>query len=241
MGRPFSDITIYYPIPHKTGTAEYWEDRSLLNFICDLYVQCMNGYNPPKTTRITIQPAYHEIWNSTWKNGSIVAIAPFFSYDEYSSLSKSGKYKYILGLIQTATMELSDEYQWEKQVFEKAYNKILSTDFSFRIETPAKQSRDRKKKGVFVITKNETITSAYVEISFDGQIITRKLFDKENGWCHDSIYPLAKKNRWFDNNRFGVGVENGKIAAWYSVNENLVELFDSGKQVTEINIKRFSF
>lgn len=87
----------------------------------------MNGYKPPKTSRITIQPAYHEIWNRTWRNGSIVSIAPFFSHEEFSSLDKPGKYKYILDLIQTATTQLCDEYQWDKMIFKNAYKKTLDT------------------------------------------------------------------------------------------------------------------
>ncbi|MGB4844306.1 MAG: hypothetical protein WBP16_07565 [Ferruginibacter sp.] len=83
MGAPFSDITLYTPIPYSVGTPEYIEDVSLQNFVSNLYVQNMNGYKPPKTSRITIHPAYHEIWNRTWKTGSIVAIAPFFSLDKY--------------------------------------------------------------------------------------------------------------------------------------------------------------
>ena len=120
MGAPFSDIALYTPTPHTVGTTEYWEDTSLKNFVSDLYVQKMYGYKPPKTTRITIQPAYHDIWTRTWKNGSILAIAPFYSHDEYASFDKKGKYKYILDLIQVATLQLSEEYKWDRTVFEKA-------------------------------------------------------------------------------------------------------------------------
>src|SRR4051812_3443242 len=110
MGTPFSDITLYTPSPHEVGTPEYWEETCLQNFVSDLYVQKMNGYKPPKTTRITIQPAFQEAWNRTWKNGSIVDIAPYYNYNEYASLDKKGKYKYILDLIQRATLQLSKEY-----------------------------------------------------------------------------------------------------------------------------------
>jgi hypothetical protein len=74
MGTPFSDITLYLPTSHTVGTSEYNEEVSLLNFVSDLYVQKMNGYKPPKTSRITINPAYHDTWNRTWKTGSIVAL-----------------------------------------------------------------------------------------------------------------------------------------------------------------------
>lgn len=239
MGAPFSDITIYSPTPFTVGAPEYWEETSLINFVSDFYVQNMNGYKPPKTSRITIQPAYHDIWNRTWKNGSIVAIAPFFSHDEFSSLNKSGKYKYILDLIQTATIQLSDEYKWDKEVFETAYKKTLDSNFNFRIEYPSKQSKDRKKSGVFVITKTETTTSAYVDININGTTTTKKLFDKKNSWWYDCIYYLARHNKWFDNDRFGVGFGKGKIDIWYSLDKNAVELYDNGQQVTEIDFRKY--
>jgi len=136
MGIPFSDITLYAPTPYKAGTKEYIEDISLQNFVSDLYVQMMHGYKPPKTTRITIQPAYHNIWNRTWKTGSIVAIAPYYNYDEYAVLNTKEKYMYILDVIQVATLQLSEEYKWDKAVFDKAYKEILESNFNFKIHYP---------------------------------------------------------------------------------------------------------
>jgi hypothetical protein len=239
MGAPFSDITLYTPTPYTVGTPEYWEEISLINFVSDLYVQNMNGYKPPKTSRITIQPAYHDIWNRTWKNGSIVAIAPFFSHDEFSSFDKSGKYKYILDLIQTATTQLSEEYQWDSENFANSYTKTLGSNFKFRIEFPSKHSKDRKKSGVFVIAKTETITSAYVNIHIDGIITTKKLFDKKNSWWYDCVYYLARHNKWFDTDRFGIAYGKGKIDIWYSVEKGGVELYEGGQRVTEINFSNY--
>ncbi len=239
MATPFSDITIYSPTPYTVGTPEYWIETSLINFVSDLYVQNMSGYKPPKTSRITIQPAYHDIWNRTWKNGSIVAIAPFFSHDEFSAFDKLGKYNYILDLIQAATIQLSDEYQWNRQVFENAYKRTLESNFNFRIEYPTKQSKDRKKSGIFVITKTETITSVHVDININGTITTKKLFDKKNSWWYDCVYYLARHNKWFDNNRFGIAFGKGKIDVWYSLDKNVVELYEGGQQVTEIDFKKY--
>jgi hypothetical protein len=178
MGAPFSDITLYTSIPHRPGTPEYWEDISLQNFVSDLYVQKMNGYKPPKTSRITIQPSFHGIWDRTWKNGSIVAIAPYYSYEEYSAHGKRGKYLYTLDLIQRAIIPLSEEYDWDKTIFENAYRQVLECDFNFEIKYPSKQSRDRKKTARLIIRKTETITSVFISIEVNNTVIERKLFDK---------------------------------------------------------------
>ena len=179
MGAPFSDITLYTPTPHSAGTPEYYEETSLQNFISDLYVRKMNGYNPPKTNRITIQSAYHTIWNRTWKNGSIIAIAPYFLYDKYKTLDKKGKYKYILDLVQVATLQLSGEYKWDRSVFEKAYQEVIESDFIFKIDYPTKISRDKKKIAKIIIEKTETITSVFVDIQVGDSIFKIKLLIKK--------------------------------------------------------------
>ncbi|MBL7869462.1 MAG: hypothetical protein JNM71_15710 [Flavobacterium lindanitolerans] len=199
----------------------------------------MKGYKPPKTSRITIQPAFYGIWNRTWKNGSIVAIAPYFSHEKFTSLDKFAKYRYVLDLIQTATTQLSDEYHWNRDVFENAYNKTLASNFNFRIEYPSKQSKDRIKSGVFVIEKTETVTSAYAEIHINDNITTKKLFDKKNAWWYDCVYFLARHNKWFDNNKFGIEIRKGKVDIWYSLNNNVVELYEDGQQVTDIDFGKY--
>ena len=239
MGTPFSDITLYTQTANIVGTTEYIEQVSLQNFVSDLYVQNMNGYKPPNTSRITIQPAFHNIWNKTWKTGSIVAIAPFFSLDTYLSLDKKGKLKYTLDLIQSATLSLSDEYGWDKTIFKNAYKKVLESDFIFHIDCQTKQSKDKKTIANLVIKKTETITSVYVKIQNGSSLITRKLFDKKNQYWYDCIYILAKHNKWFDTERFGIGYGKGKIDIWYSLDKDEIELFDNGNRVTEIDFKKY--
>ena len=238
MGAPFSDITLYTPTSNTVGTPEYIEEVSLQNFVSDLYVQKMNGYKPPKTSRITIQPAFHDTWNRTWKNGSIVDIAPFFSLDTYLSLDKKGKFKYTLDLIQSATLPLSDEYGWDKAVFESAYQQVLESDFIFQINSTSKRSRDKKKEARLIIEKTETVTSVYANIQTESSI-TRKLFDKKNLWWYDCIYILARHTKWFDKEKFGISYGKGKIEIWYSLEKDEVELFENGNRVTEIDFSKY--
>lgn len=222
MGRPFSDITLYSPTPHTVGTSEYLEDTSLKNFVSDLYVQKMNGYKPPKTTRITIQPAYHNIWDRTWKNGSILAIAVFYSHEEYAALDKKGKYKYILDIIQTSTLQLSEEYQWDRTVFENAYKEVLENEFNFRIEYPKKISRDKKKIGQVVIEKTEKITTLNLLFTIGNELKKVKLFEKRNRFWYDIAYEIAKNSKWLDNYTFGVYSKKTDKFGYYSLLEDVI-------------------
>jgi hypothetical protein len=239
MGASFSDITIYTQSVNAVGTPEYIEQVSLENFVSDLYVQNMNGYKPPKTSRITIHPAFHNIWNRTWKTGSTIAIAPFFSLDTYLGLDKKAKLKYTLDLIQSATLALSDEYGWDKSVFETAYKNILESDFVFKINSPTKRSRDKKKIGNIVIEKTETVTSVYINIYTGSSTIRRKLFDKKNQWWYDCIYVLARNTKWFDNESYGIDFGKGKIEIIYSLQKDKVDFFENGEIVTEINFGKY--
>ena len=222
MGAPFSDITLYLPTPHIVGTSGYDEELAIENFVSDLYVRKMNGYKPPKTSRITIQPAFHEIWKRTWKNGSIVAIAPYFSYDEYAILDKRGKYKYILDLIQVATLQLSDEYQWDKTVFESAYKEVIESDFEFKITYPPKMSRDKKKLGQVVIEKTEKITVLNLLFTIGNNTKKVKLFENRNWFWYDIAYEMAKNSKWLDNNSFGVYSKKRDKFGYYSLLDDVI-------------------
>jgi hypothetical protein len=239
MGASFSDITLYAPTPHAVGTPGYIAETSIQHFVSDLYVQKMHGYNPPKTSRITIQPAYHDIWRRTWKNGSIVAIAPYYNYEEFASLDKHGKYKYILDLIQGATLQLSDEYQWDKAIFENAYKEVIESNFEFKIKYPAKTSRDKSKVANLCVEKTEILTSVYVNIETDSSTIKAKLFDKRNVWWYDCAYLLARHGKWHDKNKFGIGYAKHKIDIWYSMENEEVVFLENGDQVLKIDFEKY--
>ena len=239
MGRPFSDITLYTPTSFLVGTPEYYDEVSLQNYVSDLYVRCMNGYKPPKVTRICIQPSFYKIWDRTWKNGSIVSIAPYFEYKKYEGLEKQGKYLYILELIQDAALQLSEEYGWDKSIFENAYKEVVESNFIFNLSSPSKMSRDKKMVANLSIEKTETITSVYANIQRADSIFKAKLFDKENVFWYDCAYILVKHNKWFDADRFGIRYGKRQINIWYSIKNNEVVLFENETQVAKINFRKF--
>jgi hypothetical protein len=239
MGRPFSDITLYTQTSHSVGTPEYYEETSLQNYVSDLYVRCMNGYKPPNTTRVCIQSGFYKIWEHSWKNGSIISIASNFQYDKYETLGKQGKYQYVLDVIQDAMLHLSEEYKWDKSVFEKAYKEVVKRNFIFKLDYATKISKDKKKIANLSIEKTETITSVYTDIQIAGSIFKIKLFDKNNVWWYDCAYILVKHSKWFDGDRFGISYAKGQINIWYSVKENEVALFENGIRVKEIEFKKF--
>jgi hypothetical protein len=155
------------------------------------------------------------------------------------SWTKKGKYKYILDLIEKATLQLSDEYKWDKSVFENAYKEVIENDFTFKIDYPRKMYRDKKKSANMIIEKNEIVTSIYLNIPVDDSKFKVKLLDKKNVWWYDCVYQLAKKTKWFDSDRFGVSLRKEKINMSYSIKEKTVSLFENGNPVSEIDFKKY--
>lgn len=239
MGRPFGDITLYIPTPYSNESPQYWEETSLHNFISDLYVKKLGGYKPPNATRVTIQPEYFGIWEHSWKIGSIFAIACEFIRDKYESLDRHGKYKYILDLIQEAMVQLSDEYNWDKTVFEIAYKEMIECDFVFSIDYPSKMSRDKRMSANLQVEKTETKTFAYAIIRNDSSSKKIKLFEKRNSYWYDCVYPLAQHAKWIDSNRFGISYKKGLIEISYSILEDTVVLTQSGTSVQEVEFSKF--
>ena len=235
MGATFSDISLYTPIPFEAGTPEYLEITSLENFISDLYVQSMKGYKPVGATRITIQPAFHGIWKKPQKLASIISVAPYYNYEEYARLEKKEKYKYVLDLIQNAILQASEEFNWDRSIFERAYENIIATDFKFQINYPSKQSRDKKKSGHLSIEKTETATYVYVNIIKEGHTIKQLLFAKKNSWCYDCVYILLKYSKWLDSDKFGIAYRKNRIVVWFSLEQNKIAFIEKGIEVESIN------
>ena len=83
------------------------------------------------------------------------------------------------------------------------------------------------------------ITSVLVEIEMDSSVIRRKLFDKQNQWWYDSMYILARSNKWLSNDRFGFSFDKGLIEGWYSISHDRVVLMEQGQLVDGITFGKF--
>lgn len=233
MTTPFNDITLYLETAYPPHSPEYWEEISLQNYISDLYIRKMHGYKPPNVTRVSMDAFNYKVWNRPWKDGSLVLVAPKFEYDLFLSLDRPGKYQYMLDLIQEGMIQLCEAYNWDRSVLEQAYQEVMDCNFVFKIDYPAKQSKDKKKTAQLSVEKTETITSVFATVTMDGQTKRIKLFDKANKWIYDEIYKWASHAKWFDADRFGIGYKEAAMELWYSVSDDQVTLLLNG-QVTDI-------
>jgi hypothetical protein len=138
-----------------------------------------------------------------------------------------------------AMLQLSEEYNWDKSIFEKAYQKVVESKFAFSIDYPTKLSRDKKKVANLRIEKNETITSGYAMIHIDASTSKIKLFDKKNWWWYDGACLLAKHAKWLDTDKFGISYAKGALEIWYSIEQKDVSFLEFGAEVKKIDFGRF--
>jgi len=220
MGRPLSDITIYYHGTVLKKTSEDLEFRKTVNYISDFYHNFLNGYKPPKTSRITLHLRPNISLTEPRYFGSICIYDKMIDEEKYLSLSKHEKYKYILDLLHFAILELSETYGWDKSIFINSYNHIISNRFKFERVYPKKTSRDRKSTGQVLLTKSEDKSILSIQISSGGKNINKTLIEKKNWFWNDSIYEYSKTCKWLDNTKFGI--KEYQRQCYYSVQDDKV-------------------
>lgn len=221
MGFPLTDITIYYyGKVIKMPPADY-DFRYTANYVSDYYFASLNGYKPPKTSRITIMLRTNLEKRNPGYFGSICGTQTNFDEQKYLSLSKFEKYKYLLELIHEPIMELADSYNWDKTVFENAYKKLLETDFKFEKYYPEKKSRDRKIICQPLVTKTQEKSILHLVISRGSDKYNKVLLEKGNGFWYDGIYYFAKKCKWIDKSTFGFNWDGDYC--YYSINDDKID------------------
>ena len=115
-------------------------------------------------------------------------------------------------------MEIADIYDWDKDVFNNAYNHILESDFKFEKYYPEKKSKDRKHIGQIVLIKTEEKSTLSVSIRTGDLKIREILLEKNNWYWFDSTYNFAKSCKWLDNSSFGL-TKNEKNC-YFSIENN---------------------
>jgi hypothetical protein len=214
---PLDDITIY-DLFNSLNLSE--QEQKVFGhekkFICELFHYNMNKYKPPHTSRICLNVALTKQSCRPSYDGSICHSSHYFNRDKYFNLDKNGKYQFLLDYIYGATMRLAEELKWNKDVFIDTYNRVKQMNFLFKVEFPAKFSRDRQKKGQAILEKTEerSILSLHIFGSnIDDRIL---LFDKMNSYPLDASNKIAKQCKWIDNDKFGYQNPKSKLTIHYN-------------------------
>ena len=117
----FTDITLYDEFYPAEGQRQF---QQRANYVSSLYRQCLHGYKPPKTTRISItlvanqQPPYPSM------AGSVACIYQPVHPPTYDALPDPAKGRYLVDRLHDAVGHLCQAFPWDVAVFEQAYQQV---------------------------------------------------------------------------------------------------------------------
>lgn len=214
MGYPLSDITFYYDGNILKIAPEDWTFTKMMNYVSDLYHIKLEGYKPPKTSRICIHLNSQLHKPEPTFFGSICSCYTSIDEQRYMKLDHSDKLLYLLSIVHETVMNAGRKLGWDLSVFTKANQEILESQLKFENGYPWKQSANRKLKLRSVVRKNLERSFVYFEVS-SGDCPTSEfmVLEKRNWFWFDSCYQIAKNSKWIDKTHFGYkNSKSGKFA-----------------------------
>ena len=209
-----TDITLYDEFHPAEGQLQF---QHRANYVSELYWQCLHGYKPPKTTRISImlvvdqQPRYPSM------AGSVACVYQAVHAPTYDAMADQDKLRYLLACLHEAVGYLCQTFHWDDAVFADAYQQVLDRDLVFRFAYPEKVSRDGKHRAHLLLEKTLTTTRLVACVKGEGKHMQALLHEGPNRWWYDPVYHVVQRGKWFTNAQFGVHTTRPSFRASYSL------------------------
>ncbi|MFC6224437.1 hypothetical protein ACFP2F_14395 [Hymenobacter artigasi] len=116
-----NDITLYDEFHPAEGQRQF---QQRANYISGLYLQCLHGYKPPKTTRISITLVPDQQLPYPSMAGSVACIYQQVHTPTYDALPDPTKLRYLLDRLHEAITHLCQAFPWDAAVFAQAYQQV---------------------------------------------------------------------------------------------------------------------
>lgn len=225
MSNRLHDITLYY-----NGSGEIAKEFAMKqNLVSDLYVQYLNGYKPPKTTRISVT-LDDEDEVSGYFGSSILSVYAHFDQDEFWTLTDEEQKTYILSTVHRIALFCADKHDWDKEIFESAYKKVIEVDFKYEFRFKKKSSPNRQHKACIQLNKNEKYATLSV-VFFNKSETEIKLLELLKTFQHEMFYSnFIKKNKWLNNQTFVIYTSNEEILIKASLDKEKSEIIIDPKK-----------
>lgn len=235
MSHKLQDITLYYYFENDEFRKRFTLRQ---NVVSALYVYFLNGYKPPKTTRISITlKDKGERLNEPIHHGSILNADALINREKFWTENNDNQKQIILETIHNTTLECANKFGWDNEVFNQAYIKVKEAEYVYKTETESKLSPDKRIKAKLEIEKIEekTIISSNFYNAEDKLLTTIKLFES---FQHEMFYGgLVKNFKWFNNSEFGVYSKTRELKIVGDINtgqsKTIIEPKENSKEVIE--------
>ena len=199
MSHRLQDITLYYWFKNGTVRKRFTMKQ---NVICALYVQYLNGYKPPKTSRISVQ-----LGNADYAGkhiGSILGPTAKFDVEHYWQLDDAGQNRMILDTVHRIALLCAEHHGWNRTPFDSAFERVLAVDFKYSVEAKPKMSKDRLHSATIRIEKDErcsTISAVFFKKGRQTEMVVELLKSFHNELFYGG---LTKNYKWFSTREFGL-------------------------------------
>lgn len=215
-----TDITLYDQFHPAEGQRQFQYNA---NYVGELYWQCLHGYKPPQTTRISITLVPSPQALCPRMAGSVACIYQPVHAPTYDALAEPAKLRYLLACLHEAMGHLCETFGWDVVPFAEAHQQVLNRDLKFRFAYPEKVSHDGKRRAYLLLEKTLTTTRLSACVAGEGNHAQAVLHHGPNRWWYDPVYRLVQRGKWFTNARFGVHTTRPSFQAWYSLQHGSVE------------------
>ena len=130
MSHKLHEIALYYYFDNDELRKQFTLRQ---NVVTDLYVYFLNGYKPPKTTRISITlKDKSENINDSIHFGSILNADASFDRKTFWAESLANQRQIILDTMHWTILDCADKFNWDKGIFNQAYKKVKESGFVFK-------------------------------------------------------------------------------------------------------------
>ena len=119
--RRLNDITLYDLFNPSEGQRQF---QHRANYVSGLYRECLNGYQPPRTTRISISLVSKQHPPYASMAGSVATIYQYAHAPTYNALSDPAKLRYLLDCLHDAAGNLCRAFLWDMEVFQQANQQV---------------------------------------------------------------------------------------------------------------------
>lgn len=204
---------------HFFSSAEFKGDVEFLKlcaYIADAYQANLNGYKPHRTTRIGIYLSEKILWDSKpWFNGSICHLPVVFNNLDYSRLNQQEAKLYLLNLMHSTIIDNCEALKWEKEKFKNAYLKTIENNLEYIKNYPFKTSRSKQNRAHIIVKKTLELTIIFFRVNN----LEIKVYEKKNEFWADQFDNFVSRNKWFDNDSFGINTAKNGFRLFYSLSK----------------------
>lgn len=157
----------------------------------------------------------------------VCLIYKYFNLPNYEGESiEANRYKILLNFILESILEVSEKFDWPKEVFKEAYSKTVDPDFinEFVLLPPKLSSNKRFSASIIAEASMDNIT-LYIELINKEKSEMSKVELIKVVYFKDDFSDIAYKLKWINNKEIIISNKEEEINFKFTIQNGTCELF----------------